>query len=147
MIRAGHFGLVVGSKASTITWPTVANWVQWLSGGAERPDNIVPMPDSTPAAQESGVAMSSRVMHGVAEASELAASIARGATDAIAGVNKSVRTLAIETMRTLPRLVRLGQINDHTRISLGRIISEQAESVPNGEFPVSYTHLTLPTKA
>jgi len=134
MIRAGHFGLVVGSKASTITWPTVANWVQWLSGGAERPDNIVPMPDSTPAAQESGVAMSSRVMHGVAEASELAASIARGATDAIAGVNKSVRTLAIETMRTLPRLVRLGQINDHTRISLGRIISEQADSVPDGEF-------------
>jgi putative long chain acyl-CoA synthase len=78
--------------------------------------------------------MSSRVMHGVAEASELAASIARGATDAIAGVNKSVRTLAIETMRTLPRLVRLGQINDHTRISLGRIISEQADSVPDGEF-------------
>jgi putative long chain acyl-CoA synthase len=134
MIRTGHFGLVVGSKASTITWPTVANWVQWLSGGADRPDNIVPMPDSTPDAKESGVSMTSRVMHGVAEASELAASIARGATDAVAGANKSVRTLAIETMRTLPRLVRLGQINDHTRISLGRIISEQAESVPDGEF-------------
>ena len=134
MIRAGHFGLVVGSKASTITWPTVANWVQWLSGGADRPDNIVPMPDSTPDAKESGVAMTSRVMHGVAEVSELAVSIARGASDAVAGVNKSVRTLAIETMRTLPRLVRLGQINDHTRISLGRIISEQAESVPDGEF-------------
>ena len=134
MIRAGHFGLVVGSKASTITWPTVANWVQWLSGGADRPDNIVPMPDSAPDAQESGVAMTSRVMHGVAEVSELAVSIARGASDAVAGVNKSVRTLAIETMRTLPRLVRLGQINDHTRISLGRIISEQAESVPDGEF-------------
>ena len=27
MIRAGHFGLVVGSKAATITWPTVAAWV------------------------------------------------------------------------------------------------------------------------
>jgi len=134
MLRAGHFGLVVGSKASTITWPTVANWVQWLSGGADRPDNIVPMPDSTPGAQASGVSMSSRVMHGVAEASELAASIARGASDVVAGANKSVRTLAIETMRTLPRLVRLGQINDHTRISLGRIISEQAESVPDGEF-------------
>jgi putative long chain acyl-CoA synthase len=73
-------------------------------------------------------------MHGVAEASELAVSIARGASDAVVGVNKSIRTLAIETARTLPRLVRLGQINDHTRISLGRIISEQAESVPNGEF-------------
>ena len=134
MIRAGHFGLVVGSKAATITWPTVATWVQWLSGGKDRPDNISPMPDSTADSTETGVAMSSRVMHGVAEASELAVSIARGASDAVVGVNKSIRTLAIETARTLPRLVRLGQINDHTRISLGRIISEQAESVPNGEF-------------
>src|SRR5206468_12804354 len=43
------------------------------------------------------------------------------------------RTLAIETYRTLPRLARLGQINDHTRISLGRIMSEQARDVPQGE--------------
>jgi len=134
MIRAGHFGLVVGSKAANITWPTVATWVQWLSSGQDRPDNISPMPDSTADSADTGVAMSSRVMHGVAEASELAVSIARGASDAVVGVNKSIRTLAIETARTLPRLVRLGQINDHTRISLGRIISEQAESVPNGEF-------------
>ena len=48
--------------------------------------------------------------------------------------NKSMRTLAIETARTLPRLARLGQINDHTRISLGRIIEEQAHDAPQGEF-------------
>lgn len=134
MIRAGHFGLVVGSKAATITWPTVAAWVQWLSGGGERPDHIVPMPDTTAGSTDTGVAMSSRVMHGVAEVSELAVSLARGAADVVIGANRSIRTLAIETARTLPRLVRLGQINDHTRISLGRIISEQAESVPDGEF-------------
>ena len=34
----------------------------------------------------------------------------------------------------MPRLARLGQINDHTRISLGRIIDEQADGAPNGEF-------------
>ena len=134
MIRAGHLGLVVGSKAATITWPTVAAWVQWLSGGEERPDHIVPMPDTTVGSTDTGVAMSSRVMHGVAEVSELAVSLARGAADIVIGANRSIRTLAIETARTLPRLVRLGQINDHTRISLGRIISEQAESVPDGEF-------------
>ena len=134
MIRAGHFGLVVGSKAATITWPTVAAWVQWLSGGGERPDHIVPMPDTTAGSTDTGVAMSSRVMHGVAEVSELAVSLARSAADVVIGANRSIRTLAIETARTLPRLVRLGQINDHTRISLGRIISEQAESVPDVEF-------------
>lgn len=133
MIRAGHFGLVVGGRAATITWPTVADWVLWLSGRDPKPANIVPMPEITDPG-DSGVAMSSRVMHGVAEASELALSLAKGAADAVVAANRSVRTLAIETARTLPRLVRLGQINDHTRISLGRIITEQAEDNPDGEF-------------
>jgi putative long chain acyl-CoA synthase len=52
----------------------------------------------------------------------------------VVAANNSVRIMAVETARTLPRLVRLGQINDHTRISLGRIIDEQAEAAPNGEF-------------
>ena len=134
IIRAGHFGLVVGSKAATITWPTVADWVLWVSGREPQPANIVPMSESLPDSGEAGVAMSSLLMHGVAEASELALTLARGAADAVIAANRSVRTLAIETVRTLPRLVRLGQINDHTRISLGRIIAEQADEAPDGEF-------------
>ena len=27
-LRAGHFGLVVGSLATDVTWPTVAAWVR-----------------------------------------------------------------------------------------------------------------------
>ncbi|MEI7913954.1 MAG: acyl-CoA synthetase [Mycobacteriaceae bacterium] len=134
LIRAGHFGLVVGSKASTVTWPTVADWVLWVSGHDPKPGNIAAMPDAPMAGDRSGVALTSRVMHGVAEASELAMSLAKGAADTVVAANKSVRTLAIETARTLPRLVRLGQINDHTRISLGRIIAEQAQEAPEGEF-------------
>ncbi len=134
MIRAGHFGLVVGSKAATATWPTVADWVLWLSGQASAPASIAPMQDSAAEPDESGVALSARVMHGVAEASEVALSLARGAAGAVVNANKSVRTLAVETARTLPRLTRLGQINDHTRISLGRIIDEQANGAPDGEF-------------
>ena len=38
LIRAGHFGLVVGSKAATQTWPTVAEWVRWLDGGGDMPE-------------------------------------------------------------------------------------------------------------
>ncbi|MCX2934147.1 acyl-CoA synthetase [Mycobacterium sp. CVI_P3] len=134
MIRAGHFGLVVGSKAATATWPTVADWVRWLAGLDSRPVNIAPMQDSTAEPDDSGVALSARLVHSVAEASELVLSLARGAADAVVNTNKSMRTLAVETARTLPRLTRLGQINDHTRISLGRIIDEQADGAPNGEF-------------
>jgi putative long chain acyl-CoA synthase len=134
LIRTGHFGLVVGSKAAQESWPTVADWVLWISGDGNKPTDIFPMADQPEEPSDRGVALSSRVMHGLGEASEVALTLARGAADALVAANKSVRTLAVETARTLPRLARLGQINDHTRISLGRIIGEQAHAAPNGEF-------------
>ncbi|KHO19495.1 acyl-CoA synthetase [Mycolicibacterium setense] len=133
LIRAGHFGLVVGSKASDQTWPTVAQWVKWL-GGEQMPEGVVPM-GSQPAdhPEGGGVSFSTRVTHGATAATEMAFGVARSAAEALVAANKNARTLVIETARTLPRLARLGQVNDHTRISLGRIMSEQARSVPNGE--------------
>ncbi|MDF2584097.1 MAG: acyl-CoA synthetase [Mycobacterium sp.] len=135
LIRTGHFGLVVGSKAATQTWPTVASWVKWCSGDGLLPDDIAPMGlQPSESAIDAGVALTSRVAHGAAAASEMAFDLARSAAGAVVATNKSARTLLVETARTLPRLARLGQINDHTRISLGRIMSEQAESHPDGEF-------------
>lgn len=133
-IRTGHFGLVVGSKAAEQGWPTVAAWIEWLSTGGDKPDNIDLMADQPEEHTDSGVALSSRLTHGIGEASEAAIELVRGATGAVVAANKSIRTLAVETARTLPRLARLGQINDHTRISLGRIITEQARNAPRGEF-------------
>ena len=133
-LRTGHFGLVVGSKAAHETWPTVADWVLWISGNGDKPTDIFPMADQPAEHTDRGVALSSRLMHGLGEASGVALTIARGAADAVVAANKSMRTLAVETVRTLPRLARLGQINDHTRISLGRIIGEQAHDAPDGEF-------------
>jgi putative long chain acyl-CoA synthase len=133
LIRAGHFGLVVGSKAATQTWPTVAEWVRWLDGGATMPEGVAPMPLKPAEASESGVSLTSRIAHGTAAATEMALTLARSAADALVAANRSARTLAVETARTLPRLARLGQVNDHTRISLGRIMSEQARDNPRGE--------------
>ena len=133
-IRTGHFGLVVGSRAARESWPTVAEWVRWLSSGGDKPDGIDLMADQPAEHTDSGVAFSSRLAHGLGEVSEATLALARGAVDAVVGANKSMRTLAVETVRTLPRLARLGQINDHTRISLGRIIDEQAHDAPQGEF-------------
>jgi putative long chain acyl-CoA synthase len=134
LIRTGHFGLVVGSKAAKESWPTVAAWVQWLSSGGDKPPGIDLMADQPAEHTDSGVALSSRLVHGIGEVSEAAMGLVRGTADAVVAANKSMRTMAVETVRTLPRLVRLGQINDHTRISLGRIIDEQAHDAPQGEF-------------
>ncbi|MGH3676335.1 MAG: acyl-CoA synthetase [Mycobacterium sp.] len=133
MIRAGHFGLVVGSKAATQTWPTVAQWVKSIDGDADLPEGVAPMALQPTEHAESGVPLASRVAHGATAATEMAFSFARSAADAVVAANKSARALAVETARTLPRLARLGQINDHTRISLGRIMSEQARGAPDGE--------------
>lgn len=133
LIRVGHFGLVVGSKAASQSWPTVASWVKWLDAGGPMPADVVPMPLQSELPRES-VPLATRVAHGAAAATEMAFTLASTAADAVVSAGKSTRALAIETVRTLPRLARLGQINDHTRISLGRIICEQAEGAPDGEF-------------
>jgi putative long chain acyl-CoA synthase len=134
LIRTGHFGLVVGSRAARESWPTVVDWVRWVSTGGDKPASIDLMADQPEEHTDSGVALSSRLAHGIGEVSEAALALARGAADAVVAANKSMRTMAVETARTLPRLTRLGQLNDHTRISLGRIIEEQARDAPLGEF-------------
>src|SRR5262249_38019008 len=134
LIRTGHFGLVVGSRAARESWPTVAEWVRWLSTGGDKPDSIDLMADQPAEHTDSGVALSSRLVHGLGEVSQAAPGAVPSTPGTVVPANKSMRTLAVETARTLPRLVRLGQINDHTRISLGRIIDEQAHDAPQGEF-------------
>jgi putative long chain acyl-CoA synthase len=134
LIRTGHFGLVVGSRAARESWPTVAQWVRWLSSDGDKPGSISLMVEQPAEHNDSGVAFSSRITHGLGQVSEAALAMARGAADAVVAANKSVRMLAVETVRTLPRLARLGQITDHTRISLGRIIDEQAHDAPRREF-------------
>jgi putative long chain acyl-CoA synthase len=134
LIRTGHFGLVVGSRAASQTWPTVAAWVKWIAGDGEMPADVVPMALQPEQNNESGVPLASRLAHGAGAAAEMTFSVARSAAGAFVAANKSARALVVETARTLPRLARLGQINDHTRISLGRIMSEQARATPDGEF-------------
>jgi putative long chain acyl-CoA synthase len=127
-LMAGHFGLVAGSTATNQTWPLVREWVRWLGGQAPRPEQIVPMADHVPVDRQPST--TTRVVHAAGVIAEAGAELG-GALSSIA--NSTLRgsvELTGEAARALPRLTRLGMIQPHTRISLGRLLSEQAGRAP-----------------
>src|ERR1700744_3478762 len=90
IIRTGHFGLVVGSRAAQQSWPTVAEWVEWLATSGDKPGSIDLMADQAEEHTDSGVAFSSRLAHGVGEISEVAITLARGAADAVGAFGRLI---------------------------------------------------------
>ncbi len=51
-LKAGHMGMVVGSTARQVTWPTVAAWIHWLDGNGKRPAGVVPLNERAAAGAE-----------------------------------------------------------------------------------------------
>ncbi|WP_188831124.1 AMP-binding protein [Nocardia camponoti] len=126
---AGHFGLVAGSTATQQTWPLVAKWIDWHNGDGVLPDPIVAMsPETTSNAPRTAA---TRVIHAAASLAEAGAGVGK-ALEGVAGntIRGSVE-IAGEAARALPRLTRLGMIQPHTRISLGKLLREQARRAPN----------------
>ncbi|MEU9809004.1 AMP-binding protein [Mycobacterium sp. NPDC050853] len=135
-LPVGHFGLIVGSGATTSTWPTVAQWIPWVQGSTSKPAGIVPMP--TGPVTGSGVTITKRVSAALSAVYDSAAQTSRVLFPLLLGAPRRLRQvgftrLAVEAVRTLPRLNRLDQIHPSTQISLGRLLSEQAQRAPSGE--------------
>ncbi|MGK8508335.1 acyl-CoA synthetase [Nocardia asiatica] len=125
---AGHFGLVAGSTATNHTWPLVRQWVEWMNGDKPLPPEIVPMAEHVPSNRPRSAA--TRVVHTAATLAEAGTGVGK-ALEGIA--NNTVRgsiELAGEAARALPRLTRLGMIQPHTRVSLGRLLAEQTRRAP-----------------
>jgi putative long chain acyl-CoA synthase len=132
-LRAGHFGLVVGTKARTITWPTAAAWTHWVESDGELPVGISEMHDDE-ASLELSPAVRSRVGYGI----ELVGGVGTGIARSVIGTARrgvtSVRELTREAISQLPRLARLEQIQPSTRISLGLLVEERRRRGPDDVF-------------
>lgn len=131
-LRAGHFGLVVGSTATSVTWPAVAQWVHWSQTGRELPGGV------TPVLEVSNGELSSQVRSRVGYGLELVAGVGGGMTRSLSRTAtraaRSVRELAREAASQLPRLARLEQIQPGTRVSLGLLVQERSASAPDDVF-------------
>ena len=125
-LRAGHFGLVVGSTSRRATWPTVAGWLHWRDGDGERPDLVKDFDEETTvvAAGDNGVEL----------ALEAGVGIVRAATQSASTTLRGMREFSREAASALPRLARLGQIQGGTRISLALLLDEQARRAADGVF-------------
>ncbi len=132
-LQAGHFGLVVGTRANTITWPTVAAWTQWVDGEGERPEDLTEVSDEE-ASLELTPAVRNRVGYGVELAGAVGGGIARSVLGTARRSVTGMRELTREAISQLPRLARLEQIQPSTRISLGLLVEERRRRGPRDVF-------------
>ncbi|MFN3340872.1 MAG: AMP-binding protein, partial [Dietzia sp.] len=129
-VRAGHFGLVVGSTASSLTWPAVADWIGWIEGTGGRPKGIAEVgPDS--AGDPSPTTAVMLAAEGATQVAGVGVGVVRGAGHLAVGALQTTRALGYEALHAAPRLMRLGQIQTGTRISFAKIIAERARTQPD----------------
>ena len=133
VMRAGHFGLVVGSTAATHTWPTVGEWALWQDGLGPRPQGVHAMTVDAGGEIDAAGGLSSRLAHSAGALADVTIGVSLGLVDAAVTAARSGREIASEAVRTLPRLARLGGLQPHTRVSLGGLMAEQANRAPEEE--------------
>ena len=131
-LEAGHFGLVVGSTANRVSWPTVADWVRWRDGEGDAPDGLSEIPDDLTAELEPRVG--NRVGYGIELAGAVGGGIARSMAGTARRSVRGMRELTREAAAQLPRLARLDQVQPSTRISLGLLVSERVRRAPDDIF-------------
>jgi putative long chain acyl-CoA synthase len=125
-LPAGHFGLVVGSTASRLTWPAVADWVAWREGKESLPEAIIPADAvETIKPMRPGTAATA-----LAQAAELSVGVGRVVLGSARRVTRAARSIAREAPSQLPKLARIEQLDPTTRISLGLLLDEQARRAP-----------------
>jgi len=134
-MKAGHFGLVIGSKANEVTWPGVAGWVKWRDEGGDLPDRIRPVPAGAAPAPSGprAIGAGDSVGYGIELAGGLGSEIVRSMFRQSARAVRNVRELS-EAASELPRLARLGQLQPTTRVSIGSLVDERRRRDPDGVF-------------
>ncbi len=120
-LPVGHLGIVVGSTATSATWPTVAAWASHLDNGTEMPEIVGPLTTPSPKAAAGG------------RRNPLISAVGQGL-----GAGRRLGTATIEAMwaltagaaTNLPRLLRLELVRPESQVSLGSLLDERADGHP-----------------
>jgi len=157
-LRAGHFGIVVGSGALTVTWPSVVDWMHWREGKGPLPAQAidvraVQVPD--PFAAFSGGRGAARADDGDEDddddqdddddddaetggdlelARELVGKTAKIVAQRLSELSEDLGNYLDNARWQLPRLATLRNLQDDSRISLGKSLADQAREIGDRTF-------------
>ncbi len=133
-LPAGHFGLVVGSTAMKLGWPTVIEWVHWREGSGARPEALSAPAETPRGARKASPAKRARDESKVPEVYDATTDAIDGLWNALGDASKTVAHLVDNLRWQAPRLARMSAIEDASHVSLGRALAEQARAIPERTF-------------
>jgi putative long chain acyl-CoA synthase len=135
-VRAGHFGLVVGSMSAKVTWPTTIQWIRWLEDKGLRPTGIRGSGETVrPEAIEDVIeANFEDVEYNVRLLYDNARGAANGLKRRLGGVSDTLIATFDNLRYQVPRLAKLERIEAETKVSVGLALSEQARAHPDETF-------------
>jgi putative long chain acyl-CoA synthase len=139
-LEAGHFGLVVGSRALRETWPTVLEWVRWREGKGPLPALLEakPAPIAEEEEEEEWEQGSDSWDFSVPLDHELLFDALHSTTNTAVGKLREVVKDATANAGSLrwqvPKLRRLERMDGLTRISFSYELARRAAKTPDATF-------------
>ena len=137
IVKAGHFGLVVGRTAMAITWPTVVEWMRWVGGQGTLPVRLTEGSPEASAASSfddiedaplEDIRLDLRVFYNTFR--DMVRALSAGAGELTREMTDAFDTLQFQ----LPRMSALRRLEPDTMVSVARSLSEQAKLLPNQSF-------------
>ena len=136
-LKAGHFGLVVGSTALTVTWPTAIAWMKWREDKGPLPAHAIDVratvahvdePDDDDDGDDAGPHDNFEL------AKELIEKTGRAAWERLGELSEDLGNYLDNARWQLPRLNRLRHLQDDTLISPARTLADQADAIGDRTF-------------
>jgi len=142
-VRAGHFGLVVGSGALAVTWPTVSQWIAWQDRRGPEPAALRPVDDDGHPIEDDDDDDGTFDAEAIDEApfqfdlglaQDILGKAARAVWERVGDVTDDLGDHLDNLRWQLPRLSRLRRLTDDTAISVGQALASQAAEIPDRTF-------------
>ena len=132
VVQAGHFGLVVGSSAMNISWPTVLDWVEWIDAGQD-PASFDPDARTEPSPRGDGDHDRDQNAP-IGPLYDLATDVLDGLWHRLGEVSLEFAGVVDALRWQLPRLAKVRQLTDDEPIGPSILLREQARAIPETSF-------------